>query len=77
MTASHFLFYLTNSLKPTYIQFGVKYDDEKLQILTFEKLDPESLFFLATLYSYQLIFSIWKFDELINSFCIWYIQYNL
>ena len=42
------LFCLTNSLKPSDIQFSVMYDKEKQQILTFQKLEPEDVWHFCT-----------------------------
>ncbi len=47
VTYSNYLFYSTDIPKPKYIQFTIRYDGEKQQIITFEKLEPGN---------------VWKFD---------------
>lgn len=46
-----FTVYLTISAKPKYIQFTIIYDQDKQQILAFEKLQPDNfgLFFWLAL----------------------------
>lgn len=43
MTSSKILFCLTNSPKYKDIQFTIKYDEEKQQILTLATLEPEKV----------------------------------